>query len=94
MVHLILGINFGFWVLQLLFLQNSCYVILFLNNNKFQYLYWRIHEYIYNIYWYNRAIVLFDYTNFKASLIIEIINFKVIKNGPFSYACHLPCECD
>jgi hypothetical protein len=30
MVHLILGINFGFWVLQQLFLQNYYYVVLFL----------------------------------------------------------------
>jgi hypothetical protein len=36
----------------------------------------------------------FDHTNFKASLVIKIVNFSEIVKGPFSYACHLPCECD
>ncbi len=36
----------------------------------------------------------FDYTNFKASLFIETINFNEIKNGPFVHACHLLCGCD
>ncbi len=37
----------------------------------------------------------FDCINFKASLIIKIINFIGIKKWPpSSYACHLPCECD
>jgi hypothetical protein len=35
-----------------------------------------------------------DHTNFKASLIIKIVNFSENLNGPFCYACHLPCECD
>jgi len=29
-VHLILGINVGFWAIQQLFSQNYCYVMLFL----------------------------------------------------------------
>ncbi len=42
-----------------------------------------------------RPLSRFDYINFKVSLIIKIFNFNdFFKNGPFSYACHLPCECD
>jgi hypothetical protein len=37
----------------------------------------------------------FDCTNFRASLVIKIINFNEIKKiGPSSYACHLLCGCD
>ncbi len=36
----------------------------------------------------------FDCINFRASLVIKIINFNEIKNGPSSYACHLLCGCD
>jgi hypothetical protein len=37
----------------------------------------------------------FDCTNFKDLLVIKIINYnEILKNGPPSYACHLPCECD
>jgi hypothetical protein len=42
--------NFGyqFWFPDrtIIILQNELYVILFLNNNKFHYLYWKIHKYI------------------------------------------------
>jgi hypothetical protein len=34
----------------------------------------------------------FDYINFKASLVIKIINFNEIKNSPSSYVCHLLCD--
>jgi hypothetical protein len=37
----------------------------------------------------------FDCINFKASLVIKIINFNEIKKkGPSSYACHFLCGCD
>jgi hypothetical protein len=36
----------------------------------------------------------FDHTNFKSSLVIKMVNFSEILNGPLSYACHLTCECD
>jgi hypothetical protein len=48
-------------------------------NNKFHKLYWNIHEYMYNIHWYTRATTLLDCINFKASLIIKIINFNEIE---------------
>jgi hypothetical protein len=37
----------------------------------------------------------FDYINFKASLVIRIIDFnRILKYKQSSYACHLPFECD
>jgi hypothetical protein len=42
-----------------------------------------------------RSLSCFDYTNFKFSLVIKIINFNLKNsNGPSSYAFHFPCECD
>jgi hypothetical protein len=42
-----------------------------------------------------RPLFHFDYINFKVSLIIKIFNLNEKNlNGPSSYACHLPCECD
>jgi hypothetical protein len=41
-----------------------------------------------------RPLSHFDCTNFKASLVIKIINFNEIKKyRPFNYACCFPCEC-
>jgi hypothetical protein len=74
MVHSILGINVGFWALQLLFLQNSCYVV-FKKTNLIIYI-----ERFKGIFMVYIDIIkpLFHLhcTNFKASLVIKIINFN------------------
>ncbi len=36
----------------------------------------------------------FDCTNFRASLVIKIINFNEIKKGPSNYVCRLLYGCD
>jgi hypothetical protein len=42
-----------------------------------------------------RPMSRFEYINFKASLVIKVINFNGIKKmAPSSYACHFPCEFD
>jgi hypothetical protein len=95
MVSLILGINFNFWALWCLYLQIK---ILMLCN------FFKIINFIFYIERSMNILIIyidiirpfscFDCTNFMVSLIIKIINFNEIKNGPSNYACHLLCGCD
>jgi hypothetical protein len=81
MVHLILGINFGFWALNYYFYENNVMYYHLNNNNKFHVIYI---ERLMDIFIIDigiiRSLFCFDYSNFKISLITKIINFNGIKN--------------
>jgi hypothetical protein len=83
MVHLILGINFGFWALQQIFSTKQMLCIYIEGSMNIFIIYIGI----------IRPQSRFDYTNFKVSLVIKIINFNE-KKGPSNYVCHLLCGCD
>jgi hypothetical protein len=83
MVHLIMGIKIGFWVLRLLFLQKFmlCNIILIIIINSIPYIEGFMNIFIIYI-GITRPLFRFDYINFKASLVIKIINYILIKKWP------------
>ncbi len=73
MVHLILSINFGFWALQQLFYKLMLCNIIYIEISMSIFI-----IYISTIGSQSR----FDRTNFRASFVIEIINFNEINKWP------------
>ncbi len=96
MVHLILGINFGFFRPYNNFFTKLMLCNIILEIIKFFIIYIERSMSIFIIYIGTIGPQFcFDYIKFRASLVIKIINFnEFLKNGPSSYACHLTCGCD
>jgi len=79
MVHLILGINFGFWFQNYNFYKNNFMYYHLNNNNKFHVINIERSMGIFIIYiGIIRSLSCFDCINFKISLVIKIINFNGI----------------